>query len=414
MFIPFVTTRYLFSHKRHNTINLIIAVSIVGVAVGTMALVAVLSVLNGFERVVENSFTAFDPELKIIPATGNAIDTDCPQLKNAKNCVNVVTWCNVIEQDALLGTDTKQSPAKVMGVDDNFANIAKMDSLMWDGVFSLSHGNDDEIYGVIGILLAQKLQTGVDLSMPVNLFAPKKKKINVARPETNFSKTPFYCSGIFSSLQNKYDETYFILPIDDVRDAYMLPRNYANYVDVRVSKLNATTDKKAVAKTKKELAEVLGDDFLVLDRYEQQADFYKISKIEKFSTFLILSFILLIATFNIIGSLSMIIIEKKEDISLFNSLGATPSKIKKLFFVQGCSISLLGTFAGTLFGIVIVMLQDKFGWLKMGDGYLSTVYPVELMWTDVVSVVVVVLVMGAIASWYTSFYVTNPNKDSNS
>lgn len=409
MFIPFVTTRYLFSHKRHNTINLIIAVSIVGVAVGTLALIAVLSVLNGFERVVENSFTAFDPELKIVPATGNSFRVDDPLLQKAMNSAEVVTWCNVVEQDALLGVNGKQSPAKVMGVDDNFASVAKIDSLLWDGEFALNHGDNDEIYGVIGILLAHKLETAVDLSMPIDLFSPKNKKINTARPEANFSKTPFYCSGIFSSLQNKYDEAYFILPINDVRGAYMLPDNYANYVDVRVSKLNASTDKRVVNKTKNKIKEVLGDNYLVLDRYEQQADFYKISKIEKFSTFLILSFILLIASFNIIGSLSMIVIEKREDISLFKALGATPSRIKKLFFVQGCGISLLGTFCGTFFGVIIVLLQDKFGWLKMGDGYLSTVYPVDLYWSDVVMVVLVVIAMGALASWYTAYHVNDIN-----
>lgn len=414
MFIPFVTTRYLFSHKRHNTINLVIAVSILGVAVGTMALVVVLSVLNGFERVVENSFTAFDPELKILPSAGNSFSTDSPALTAAKTKSGAVAWCNVVEQDALLGVAGKQSPAKVMGVDDNFANVAKIDSLLWDGDFILSHGYNDEIYGIIGILLAQKLEIGMDFSQPIDLFTPKNKRINVARPESNFTKTPFYCSGIFSSLQNKYDETYLILPIDDVRNAYMLPPDYASYINVRVSKLNAPTDKDNVDRVKRDLEQLLGSDYIVQDRYEQQADFYKISKIEKFSTFLILSFILLIASFNIIGSLSMIIIEKQEDICLFKALGVDPLRIKRLFFVQGCSISLMGTVIGVIVGMAIVLVQENFGLLKMGDGYLSTVYPVDLIFTDVVAIIGVVLALGAIASWYTTFYVANINKDSNS
>ena len=390
----FIAIRYLFSKKRHNTINLITWVSMVGVAVGTVALIAVLSVLNGFENMVQDSFSAFDPSLKILPREGKWFSAEDSLIIKAKELNVYTVWCEIVEQDGLIAFNDKQSPAIVKGVDYNYSYIVDNVNLMWDGSMDFDNSYDNLNLAAIGIGLAERINSGVDLLNPLTLYAPKNRKVNLARPDANFTQTRFYNNGIFCVQQPKYDDNMVVMPIDIVRKAYQLKEDYVTAIEIKC-------DDEEVKLVKKQLQDILSEQYMVLDQYEQQADFYRIVKIEKWTTFMILCFIVLIATFNIIGSLSMIIIEKKEDIALFKSLGAIPKQIQQLFVLEGTLISGFGVMIGTVIGIGIVLIQQYFGLIKIGSGYVAQVYPVELQLFDIVAVVITVLIMGYISALYT-------------
>ena len=253
---------------------------------------------------------------------------------------------------------------------------------------------DNHNIAAIGIGLAERINSGVDLTLPLTLYAPKNRKVNLARPDANFTQTTFYNNGIFSVQQSKYDDNLIIMPIDVVREAYQLKPDYVTAIEIKCKDED-------IKSAKKQLQDVVSERYIVLDQYEQQADFYRIVKIEKWTTFMILCFIVLIATFNIIGSLSMIIIEKKGDIALFKSLGATHKQTQQLFVLEGTLISALGVIIGTVFGIGIVLIQQYFGLIKIGSGHVAQIYPVELQLFDVITVVIAVLTMGYLSALYT-------------
>lgn len=390
----FIAIRYLFSKKRHNTINLITWVSMVGVAIGTMALIAVLSVVNGFENMVQDSFSAFDPSLKILPREGKAFSSEDTLITQAKRLKIHTAWCEVVEQDGLIAFNDKQSPAIIKGVENNYDYIVNDENIMWDGSLNFDNLYDNLNIAAIGIGLAERINSGVDLTQPLTLYAPKNRKVNLARPDANFTQTTFYNNGIFSVQQPKYDDNLIIMPIDIVREAYQLKPDYVTAIEIKCKDED-------IKSAKKQLQDVVSEQYIVLDQYEQQADFYRIVKIEKWTTFMILCFIVLIATFNIIGSLSMIIIEKRGDIALFKSLGATHKQTQQLFVLEGTLISALGVIIGTVFGIGIVLIQQYFGLIKIGSGHVAQIYPVELQSFDVITVVIAVLTMGYLSALYT-------------
>ena len=390
----FIAIRYLFSKKRHNTINLITWVSMVGVAIGTMALIAVLSVVNGFENMVQDSFSAFDPSLKILPREGKAFSSEDTLITQAKRLKIHTAWCEVVKQDGLIAFNDKQSPAIIKGVENNYDYIVNDENIMWDGSLNFDNLYDNLNIAAIGIGLAERINSGVDLTQPLTLYAPKNRKVNLVRPDANFTQTTFYNNGIFSVQQPKYDDNLIIMPIDVVREAYQLKPDYVTAIEIKCKDED-------IKSAKKQLQDVVSEQYIVLDQYEQQADFYRIVKIEKWTTFMILCFIVLIATFNIIGSLSMIIIEKKGDIALFKSLGATHKQTQQLFVLEGTLISALGVIIGTVFGIGIVLIQQYFGLIKIGTGHVAQIYPVELQSFDVITVVIAVLTMGYLSALYT-------------
>ena len=366
----------------------------VGVAIGTMALIAVLSVVNGFENMVQDSFSAFDPSLKILPREGKAFSSEDTLITQAKRLKIHTAWCEVVEQDGLIAFNDKQSPAIIKGVENNYDYIVNDENIIWDGSLNFDNLYDNLNIAAIGIGLAERINSGVDLTQPLTLYAPKNRKVNLARPDANFTQTTFYNNGIFSVQQPKYDDNLIIMPIDVVREAYQLKPDYVTAIEIKCKDED-------IKSAKKQLQDVVSEQYIVLDQYEQQADFYRIVKIEKWTTFMILCFIVLIATFNIIGSLSMIIIEKKGDIALFKSLGATHKQTQQLFVLEGTLISALGVIIGTVFGIGIVLIQQYFGLIKIGSGHVAQIYPVELQSFDVITVVIAVLTMGYLSALYT-------------
>jgi len=393
-----IARRYLFSKKSHNAINIISGISAAGVAIGTMALVCVLSVFNGFESLISNMFSSFDPDLKITLTHGKTFDVNSAEFNNLRKDKSVAYFTEVIEENALLRFRTKQMPATIKGVSDEFEKMSRIDSIMYDGKFILYDGAFQR--AVPGIGVAGILGLGAHFVDPLYIYAPKRtSKINLLRPENSFNQVGTFVSGIFTVKQLQYDDHYVLVSIGLARDLFEYGKSTVSAVELKLAK---GTDTEAV---QKQIQAKLGDRFLVKNRYEQQESFFKIMKIEKWITYLILCFILLIASFNIIGSLSMLIIDKKSDIETLRNLGADNSLIKRIFLFEGWMISGVGALVGIGLGAILCLLQEHFGLLRLGTGYVVDAYPVVTKPLDMLLVFVTVLFMGFLAAYYPVRYI---------
>jgi len=399
----YIAKRYLFSKKSHNAINVISAISAAGVSVGTMALVCVLSVFNGFETLIADMFSAFDPDLKITLTQGKTFDVNSKDFAEIRKLKSVVSFTEVVEENALLRFKEKQMPATIKGVSDEFKNMTHIDSIMYDGEFVLFDGAFER--AVPGVGVASILGLGAHFIDPLYIYAPKRtSKINLLRPENSFNQVGTYVSGIFAVQQLQYDDHYVLVSINLAREVFEYGKTTVSSVEL---KLAGGVDAEQV---EKQIQARLGDRFLVKNRYEQQESFFKIMQIEKWITYLILCFILLIASFNIIGSLSMLIIEKKSDIETLRDLGANNQLIKRIFLFEGWMISLVGALSGIILGALLCLLQEHFGFLKLGSGYVVEAYPVVTNWVDMLLVLLTVTSMGFLAAYYPVRYI-NVNKD---
>lgn len=401
-----IARRYLFSKKSHNAINVISGISAAGVGIGTMALVCVLSVFNGFETLIANMFSAFDPDLKISLTVGKSFDVNSPELSQVRKLKSVVYFTEVVEQNALLRFKEKQMPATVKGVSDDFHKMTRIDSIMYDGKFQLYDGAFQRC--VPGVGVANILGLGAHFIDPLMIYAPKRTaKINLLRPENSFNQIGTFISGIFSVQQLQYDDHYVLVSIELARELFDYEKTIVTSVEL---KLANNVDQKDV---QNQIRTILGDRFQVKNRYEQQESFFKIMQIEKWITYLILCFILLIASFNIIGSLSMLIIDKKDDIETLRNLGANNQMIKHIFLFEGWLISAVGALGGIGLGAFLCLLQEHFGILKLGTGYVVDAYPVVTNWTDMVLVFFTVLFMGFLAAYYPVKYIRKKMSGSN-
>lgn len=394
----YIAKRYLFSKKSHNAINIISAISVCGVAFTTMALVCTLSVFNGFQDLVASFFTAFDPQLKIVPVEGKVFKKNDPAIQKLRSDKDIALFSECLEDNALAIYRNRQVMVHIKGVEDQFSQLTDINKLLYgDGTFVL-HA-DVLQYGVPGIRLANSLGVGAYFEEPLQIYAPKKgAQINLSNPVTSFRQGELYSSGVvFSVNQEKYDNNYILTSIAFARDLFDQP-DMVSSIDLKLK------DGVDVNEAKQRIQELLGEErFQVLDRYEQQADIFRIMKVEKLIAYIFLTFILLIACFNIIGSVSMLIIEKKEDVHTLRNLGATDAQIIRIFLYEGRMISTFGAVAGLLLGIGLCWLQQTFGLLKMGSSeglFLVDAYPVSIYWGDLLLVFVTVLLVGYVALWY--------------
>jgi lipoprotein-releasing system permease protein len=393
-----IARRYLFSKKSHNAINIISGISAGGVAIGTMALVCVLSVFNGFESLISNMFSAFDPDLKITLTHGKTFDVKSNSFSELRKMKSVAVFTEVIEENALLRFKDKQMPVTIKGVSDGFERSTSIDSIMYDGKFILYDGAFQR--AVAGVGVASTLGLGAHFIDPLYIYAPKRtSKINLLRPENSFNQIGTFVSGIFSVKQAPYDDHYLLVSIDLARNLFEYQKTTVSAVELKLAK---TADPKEV---QKQIKTLLGNDFQVKNRYEQQESFFKIMKIEKWITYLILCFILLIASFNIIGSLSMLIIDKKADILTLRNLGADNQLIKRIFLFEGWMISGVGALAGIGLGAMLCLLQQYFGILRLGAGYVVDAYPVVTKVFDMLIVFGTVVIMGFLAAIYPVRYI---------
>jgi lipoprotein-releasing system permease protein len=394
-----IACRYLFSKKSHNTINIISGISATGVAIGTIALIVVLSVLNGFESLVANMFSSFDPDLKITAVQGKTFDINTNEFEQLKKMKSVAVFTEVVQENALLRFKDKQMPATVKGVSSNFAQLTQIDSIIYDGAFVLNDGAFER--AVPGIGVARMLGLGAHFIDPLYIYVPKRTaKINLLRPDKSINEAGTFVSGIFSVQQLIYDDQVVLVSLELARELFEYDSATVSSLELKIA---ADAD---FRKTQQQIQTLLGNKYNVKDRYQQQESFFSIMKIEKWITFLILSFILLIASFNIIGSLSMLIIDKKNDIETLRNIGANNRLIKQIFLFEGWMISATGAIIGIIIGVGITLAQQHFGLLKLGSGYVVDAYPVVLQFTDAVLVFVTVVVMGWLAAWYPVRYIS--------
>lgn len=402
-----IAWRYLFAKKSHNAINIVSGVSAAGVAVVTAAMVIVLSVMNGFGALVERMFSAFDPDLKITAAEGKYFSTATDEIQQLRSLECVEVYSETVEETGLIEFAGKQVPAILKGVDDNFTKLTAIDSIIVDGSFSVNERFDDGS-GVLGRMfersvpglgLANQLGITAHYAGGMKVYAPKREgRVNMLRPDKSFNSASTFISGVFAVNQTKYDDKYMLVSLPLARMLFDYSDTEATAVELRLAP--GVNMKKA----KRQIEQLIGEGYVVKNRYEQQEDFFKIMQVEKALTIILMIFILLIASFNIIGSLSMLMIDKREDAVVLRNLGADNAVIKRIFLYEGWLVSALGAVVGLLAGVAISFGQQHFGWIKLGTGteYIVSAYPVEVQAADIALVAVVVLALGWLAAWIPS------------
>lgn len=399
----FIARRYLFSRKSHHAINIISGISVAGVAIATMAMVCTLSVFNGFRDLVAGLFTAFDPQLRVTLTEGTSVSQDDEALQRLRRHPDVKVYTPVMEGQALVVQDRRQQVVTVMGVADNFPEQASINNILYgDGSFCL-HADVLE-YGVLGLRLAARLGLPASFPDPLQVYAPKRgERVNMANPLSSFNHDELQSPGVvFNVQQSRYDDNYIITSLGFAQRLFD-QRGRITSVELRLR------DGVSLSSAKRELRQLLGARFQVQDRFEQQADVFRIMRIEKLISFVFLTFILLIASFNIIGSLSMLMIDKRQDVRTLRSLGATDGQVCDIFMLEGRMISLAGAAVGLLLGLALCWLQQEFGLISMGSSagsFIVEAYPVSVHVGDLVIVFLTVLVVGWAAVWWPVRYLS--------
>jgi lipoprotein-releasing system permease protein len=404
MNFPFyIARRYLFSKKSHHAINVISLIAVVGVAVTTMALICVLSVFNGFQDLVASCFTNFDPQLKVMPAQGKTFSATDPAVARIRKDGDVEVACGVLEDKALARYGQRQAMITLMGVEDNFDRCTDIDRILYgNGRFAL-HA-DVLQYGIPGIRLAMFFNMGTGFQDPLEIYTPRAgAEVNMMDPTSSFNNDELNSAGVvFSVNQKKYDQNYVICSLQFAQSMFE-KRGQLSALEL---KLRPGADAGTV---KKRLQNLAGEKFRIADRYEQQEDVFRIMKTEKYMAFLFLTFILLTACFNIVGSLSMLIIDKKKDVRTLRDLGATDVTIERIFLFEGRLISVFGAVIGLAVGLLLCWLQQRYGLLRLGDSsgtFIVDAYPVSVRIADVIIIFFTVLVVSFVTSWYPVRYLS--------
>jgi ABC-type lipoprotein release transport system permease subunit len=389
-----IAIRYLFSPKSHNAINIVSLVSVLGVAVAVAAMVCVLSVYNGFQELLGNMYSSFDPQVKIRVVEGKTFQANTATFDPIRKDPSVAAFCEVLEENALVQYKNAQTSATIKGVADNFNRLSDIEKLMTAGNFTLHDANFN--YAVVGVGLAGILGTGGSFIDPVTINAPKRiGSINLANPAASFTTIDILISGTFGINQPDYDNNLMLVPLAFARELF----DYTDEVTAVEIRLKPGSD---IDQCTSRFKKLLGKGYSVQGLAEQKADFYRINRIEKWMTYLILSFILLIALFNVIGSLSMLILEKKKDAITLSRLGANQQTIRRIFLMEGWLIAMIGAALGIVLGTGLCLLQQHFGLLKLGGGgnFIVDAYPVRLMVKDILLVVCTVLLVGIPSTWW--------------
>ena len=393
----FIARRYLFSKKSHNAINIITAIAVMGIGVATAAMICVMSVFNGFRDLVSGLYTTFDPELVVVPAKGKFASADDPLLTAVRRNPAVSRASATLTDNALILFRGHPLIVTVKGVDSSFADVVQLRHIL--------HGLDKHPYvlqsagvhyGILGNGLAQQIGT-VDFDK-LQICAPRGgERINLANPIESFSIGDLHASGLsFGVGQHKYDDTYILTSLDFARTLFEK--------EGRLSRLELRLRPGSnIERVKDELRRTVAAKYQVLDRMEQQADVFNVMKFEKFFAYLFLTFIVLLACFNVVSSLSMVILEKRDDVRTLRHLGMSVSRVRSIFVTEGCFIALIGTLSGLTLGVALVLLQQEFGLIAMGNGsnFITPTYPVSLHLTDTLIIFATSLGVGCLSVWYT-------------
>ena len=389
----YIAKRYLFSKKKTHLINIISAISVAGMAIGTMGLIIGLSCFNGFDSLIKTLFSTFDPDLKITLAEGKSFDTNGQVFKDIRQMKDVLYFSEVVESNALLRYENREVLATVKGVSDEYNLMTGLDSMMVEGEFKLKDPQNN--YTVIGQGIAYYLSIGINLVHPISVYVPKKGRRGGTSLEGSFNQGQIFSIGVFS-VQQEIDSKYIIVPIVFARELFDQP-DKVNSVELKLRGEASTKKVQEIIST------MLGSSFVVKNRYQQHDYLYKTMQGEKYAVYLILILILIIASFNIVGSLTMLIIDKKEDISILKSMGANKPLIRNIFLFEGWSISFLGAIIGTILGLAICQAQITFGFVKLqggGGSFIIDSYPITIIPLDILLIFCSVLLIGFIAAWF--------------
>lgn len=389
----YIARRYLFSRKKTNLINLISAISVVGLVIGTTGLIIGLSGFNGFDSLIKSLYSSFDPELRITVREGKSFLASTAAFEELRKMPEVASYAEIVEDNAMLRNNERQVIATIKGVSENYHQLTGIDTMLTQGEFKLmdTAGN----YAVLGEIVAYNLGVGVLQTDPIAVYVPKKGRSSSLLPEGSFNQKMIYPSGVFS-IQQDIDSKFMVVPIAFAREIFELPEK-VNAVELKLK------ENVSQVKVKAAIQKLLGQDYQVKDRYQQHDYLYKTMLGEKYVTYLILILILVVASFNIVGSLTMLILDKKEDIAILQSMGADRSTIRNIFLFEGWLISFFGAILGTIAGLAICQAQISFGLVKLaggGSSFIIDAYPMQIVATDVVLIMISVSLIGFLASWY--------------
>ena len=385
---PFIALRYLFAKKSHNVINLISAISAVGMAIGTAALIIILSVYNGFDTLVKSMMSSVEPDLLITPATGKTFVPEGEVYDWIAEQDAVQNMCCILEEDVFINYADKQSLAKAKGVDWVYETESPLHGMMLKGSFSLHKG--DVPLACIGAELAVNLGIEPRFLTPIEIYFPSRtRRISTSNPAASLEYIKVWPSGVFQA-GSEIDKELIIIPIDQMRELL----EYDDEVSAVEIRLKASAGTNDIEKLQTELETRLGPEFKVKDRFQQNESLYRMMKYEKVAIYMILIFVIIIIAFNIFGSLSMLIIEKKTDIRTLRNLGTPERTIRRIFVLEGWMISLIGLAAGLLIGVGFALLQQHLGLIKMPGHFIVQAYPVVISWMDVLLVSGGVAVIG--------------------
>lgn len=390
----YIARRYLVSKKSHNTINIISLIATLGVTIGTMALIIVLSVFNGFERLVESLYSTFDPDILVTVKEGKTFDESLIPRDKLERIPGVLYITEILEENALLKYQDKQYIVTLKGVGEDFMKMSRLDTMIPEGKYLLRDGDKD--FAILGAGVAYDVNANLeDYMNPLIIYVPNRFASMTGMSENAFNSEAIFPSGVFS-VQEEFDNKFVIVPLRFAKKLLDYKNEITGLAIGLAKEANTGTIQEQVRK-------LAGNNFLVRNRFQQQELLYKIMKSEKWAIFLILTFILLIATFNVIGSLSMLILDKKKDIAVLQSLGADHSTIKKIFLAEGTMISVSGAMAGLILGIFLCWLQQTFGFVKLGNAdstFVVNAYPVHMEIVDFIFVFITVNLIGLLAAWY--------------
>ena len=384
----FIAGRYLFARKSHNVINIISAISAIGMAVGTAALIIILSVYNGFDSLIRSMMSNVEPDLLITPAAGKTFVPDDSTFDWIYDQPSVRNMCCVLEEQVFISYEGKQSLAKAKGVDWVYEEESPLKDHMRDGEFKLHRG--DVPLAAVGAGLAYELGISPRFLAPIEIYFPTRTgRISLANPAASIESVRVYPSGLFS-VNNDVDAELLIVPIEKMQELL----EYDDEVSAVELRLTEDSPKDELKRLQKEIGARLGPGFKVKDRFQQNESLYKMMKYEKAAIFMILIFVIIIIAFNIFGSLTMLIIEKKEDIRILRSMGAQESLIRRIFVLEGWFISLVGLAGGLVIGVGFSAIQQAFGIIKMPGHFVVQAYPIILSWSDILLTIVGVAAIG--------------------
>ena len=393
----YIAKRYLLAKKSQNAINIISLIAVAGVAVGTMALITVLSVFNGFDSIIKSLYNSFDPEIKISLAEGKTFDPADYPFEEVSHLKAVLHFAEILEENVLLRYGDRQHIATILGVDDQFHLVTGVDTMIVDGSYKL--WEKQRPMAIVGIGIAYHLAIGLNFLNPINIYVIRRAGNFSMNPERAINRRYIFPAGIFS-IEQQINTKYLLVPLAFARDLLQYPTE-VTAIDLDID------DGADLEEVQEQIQSILGNTFRVQNRNEQNELFYRIMRSEKWAIFFILSFILIIASFNIIGSLTMLILDKREDINTLDSMGANAALIKRIFLLEGWMISFSGAVIGLILGSLLSWLQAKYGLIKLsGSGsFIIDAYPVVFRWLDVVKVFFTVVAIGFFAAWLPVRYI---------